>query len=486
MLKALRDMGPERPSYPANNQASSVDVELSSGTGLAETRDSDPIMTMQPERPCEPAGNGGVRPADGSPQGAAVIVANHGSGLLASLPSVKRKPCRGPRARLWLIGTAIAALASAALWVWLSPGTTLVRYKTVPVDRGPIVASVTATGTVNPVVSVQVGSQVSGKIAKLFADFNSLVTEGQVIAMIDDKPFRARVKQATATLKSARGSLARAKSTLAQRALELNRANRLRAHGFVSQAELDLAKTNYQDAQAQVEIAQAQVDQAEAALSSAELDLGYTTIYSPVNGTVVSRNVDVGQTVVASFQTPTLFVIAQDLSRMQVNANVSESDIGGVTEGNPAEFRVDAYPNEVFKGVVTQVRNAPISIQNVVTYDVVIGVDNWDLKLKPGMTAAVSIVTARKDGALRVPNTALRFRLPGAPPDRKKSQVWVVNPQGRLHPVPVRIGLTDGSFTEIVAGELREGDQVVIGLESVEEKARQELPPGFGMGPKIR
>jgi HlyD family secretion protein len=487
ILRALRDVRPERPSYSANTQAFSVDVELSLGTGLAgEIGDSNPIMTMQPERQREPAGNGGVLPVDGMPNGAGVIVANHGTGLPASLPSVKRKPYRGPRLRLWLAGAAVTALAGAALWVWLSPDAALVRYKTVPVDRGPIVASVTATGTVNPVVSVQVGSQVSGKIAKLFADFNSVVTEGQVIAMIDDKPFRARVKQATATLKSARGNLARAKTTLAQRALELNRASRLRIRGFVSQAELDLAKTNYRDAQAQVEVAQAQVDQAEAALSSAELDLGYTTIYSPVTGTVVSRNVDVGQTVAASFQTPTLFVIAQDLSLMQVNANVSESDIGGVTEGNAAEFRVDAYPNEVFKGTVTQVRNAPISIQNVVTYDVVIGVDNRDFKLKPGMTATVSIVAAHKEGVLRVPNTALRFRLPGAPADRKKSQVWVVDPEGRLHPVPVSTGLTDGTFTEIIEGELGEGDRVVIGLESVEERARQELPPGFGMGPRIR
>ncbi len=444
------------------------------------------MMTMRSERHHEPARDGDVLTAVDAPNDSAVMVTDRGTPLAASLPSVERKPSRASRLRRWLTVAAVAALAGAALWVWLSPGTVLVRYKTVPVDRGRIVASVTATGTVNPVISVQVGSQVSGKIAKLFADFNSVVRQGQVIAMLDDKPFRARVGQAQATLKSARGNLARAQTALAQRRLELDRAIRLRRQGFVSQAELDLARTNYRDAEAQVEVAQAQVDQAQATLSAAELDLGYTTIYSPVNGMVVSRNVDVGQTVAASFQTPTLFVIAQDLSQMQVNANVSESDIGGVTEGKPAEFRVDAYPNEVFKGTVTQVRNAPISIQNVVTYDVIISVDNRDLKLKPGMTANVSIITAQKDGVLRIPNTALRFRLPGTQAERKKSQVWVADPGGRLHPVQIGTGIADGVFTEIVEGELREGDRVVIGIETDEGQAREDLPPGFGMGPKIR
>jgi HlyD family secretion protein len=240
---------------------------------------------------------------------------------------------------------------------------------------------------------VLVGSQVSGKIAKLFADFNSVVKQGQPLAQIDPQPFKARVSQARAAVNSARGNLAKAKNMAAQRKRERDRIAALRQEAFVSQADLDLAETNLRDAEAQVEVTQAQLDQAQATLSSAELDLGYTTIYSPVNGIVVSRNVDVGQTVAASFQTPTLFVIAQDLTQMQVNANVSESDIGGVVEGKPANFRVDAYPKQFFEGVVTQVRNAPISIQNVVTYDVVIAVDNPELKLKPGMTANVTIVT---------------------------------------------------------------------------------------------
>ncbi len=416
----------------------------------------------------------------------ALVVKRHAAGPLTVPPLVVPAPLKKSHRRWWLWIMLFLVAAGVASWYWFSPDGSLIRYKSVPVDRGTISASVTATGTVNPVVSVQVGSQVSGKIAKLFADFNSIVTQGQVIALIDQQPFRAKVSQAQAALKSARGSLAKAKAALAQRTLELQRMTSLRTQGFVAQSELDLATTNYRDADAHIQVGQAQVDQAEAALASAGLDLGYTTIYSPVNGIVVSRNVDVGQTVAASLQAPTLFIIAQDLAQMQVNANVSESDIGGVTEGKPAQFRVDAYPSETFQGTVTQVRNAPVSIQNVVTYDVVIDVDNRDLKLKPGMTANVAIVTAHKEGALRVPNTALRFRMPGARTDRKKSQVWVTDAAGHIRPVQVQTGIADSTFTEITEGELTEGVAVVVGIETAEDKAQEKLPPGFDMGPKIR
>ena len=235
-----------------------------------------------------------------------------------------------------------------------------------------------------------------------------------------------------------------------------------------------------------MEVAQAQVDQATATLASAKLDLGYTTIYSPVNGIVVSRNIDVGQTVAASFQTPTLFVIAQDLTQMQVYANVSEADIGGVAEGKPANFRVDAYPREFFEGTVTQVRNAPINIQNVVTYDVVITVDNRELKLKPGMTANVTIVTAKKDNPLRVPNGALRFRMPGIPVDRKTMQVWVVAQEKQIRQTAVITGIADSLYTEIAEGTLKEGDTVILGIETLEEQAQRKLPPGFDGGPRMR
>jgi HlyD family secretion protein len=327
---------------------------------------------------------------------------------------------------------------------------------------------------------------VSGKITQLMADFNSVVMKGQVLATIDQRPFQARVSQARASLKSGRGNLAKAKNMATQRKRERDRMATLRRQAFVSQADLDLAETNDHDAQAQVEVAQAQVDQAVATLASAELDLGYTTIYSPVNGIVVSRNVDVGQTVAATFQTPTLFVIAQDLTQMRVNANVSESDIGGVAEGKQASFRVDAYPKQFFEGTVTQVRNAPISIQNVVTYDVVITVDNRELKLKPGMTANVIIVTAKKENPLRVSNGALRFRMPGVPVDRKATQVWVLDQANHVRQTLITTGIADSLFTEVAEGALKEGDQVILGIETPEEQAQKKLPPGFDGGPRMR
>ncbi len=397
-------------------------------------------------------------------------------------------PVGSKRSRLpWLIGMAIVlAIAGGGLWYWGSSGAPPVQYKTAVVDQGPITAIVTATGTINPVVSVQVGSQVSGKVSRLFADFNSQVVTGQILAQIDQKPFKARLSQARAAVKSAKGNIGKAKVLATQRKREFDRMAALRPQAYVSQADVDLADTNYRDAAADVEVLQAQLDQAQAALASAELDLGYTTIYSPVDGIVVSRNVDVGQTLAATFQTPILFVIAQDLTRMQVNANVSEADIGGVHEGTEAHFRVDAYPKQFFEGVVTQVRNAPINLQNVVTYDVVITVSNPDLKLKPGMTANVTIVTAQKDDPLRVPNGALRFRMPNVPVDRKASRVWVLDQNNQPHQVEVTTGIADSLSTEIVGSSLSRGDRVIVGIESEGEQAQKKLPPGFEPGRGMR
>ncbi|MBK5281290.1 MAG: efflux RND transporter periplasmic adaptor subunit [Nitrospiraceae bacterium] len=427
------------------------------------------------------------------PPGSSSAPAHHSSSapsdrehrLPSSMPLLP-SPRTGPRLP-WLIGIgALLAIIGAGIWYWWTAGTPPVHYKTALVDRGPITTIVNATGTVNPVMSVQVGSQISGKITQLMVDFNSVVTKGQVLATIDQQPFKARVSQARASLKSGLGNLAKAKNMTNQRKLELDRMTTLLRQQFVSQADLDLAATNFRDAQAQVEVAQAQVDQAVATLTSAELDLGYTTIHSPVNGIVVSRNVDVGQTVAASFQTPTLFVIAQDLTQMQVNANVSESDIGGVAEGKPANFRVDAYPKQFFEGTVTQVRNAPISIQNVVTYDVVITVDNRNLKLKPGMTANVTIMTDKKENPLRVPNGALRFRMPAVPVDRTVTQVWVIDQAKQVRQTVIATGIADSLSTEIVEGTLKEGDQVILGIETPEEQALKTLPPGFDGSPRMR
>ena len=414
------------------------------------------------------------------------VVQGQGHGRAPASISQQTLPRHRRRAPIVIGMVGVLTLLAAALWHWWSNDPVNGHYKTVTIDRGPITALVTATGAVNPVISVQVGSQVSGKIAKLYADFNSVVREGQVLASIDQKPYQAKVSQAKAALKSAQAGLAKARNMLVQKTLELNRMAALRKEQFVAQADLDLARTNARDAEAQVDVSDAQVDQAKATLASAELDLGYTTIFSPVNGTVVSRNVEEGQTVVASFQTPTLFVLAQDLTHMQVIANVSESDIGGVTEGKSADFRVDAYPRESFHGIVTQVRNAPVSIQNVVTYDVIISVDNPDLKLKPGMTANITIVTARNEDALRAPNAALRFRMPGVAVDRKTPQLWVLDASGHVRSVPVSLGIADSLYTDITSSEVHEGESAIVGLATAEESAQEKLPPGFEFGPKMR
>lgn len=410
-----------------------------------------------------------------------------GNGEIVTIPHhATRSQWKEPRWSVIAVVGGILFLIAAGIWHWWSSDTSSVQYKTAFVDRGPITSIVTATGTVNPVISVQVGSQVSGKIAKLFADFNSVVKEGQVLAQIDQQPFKARVRQARAAMKSAQGNLRKAKNMASQRKRERDRMATLRLQAFVSQADLDLAETTHRDAAAHVEVSQAQLDQAEATLASAELDLGYTTIHSPVNGIVVSRNVDAGQTVVATFQTPILFVIAQDLTKMEVNANVSESDIGGVVEGRAANFRVDAYPKQFFEGTVTQVRNAPISIQNVVTYDVIITVDNRDLKLKPGMTANVTIITANKENPLRVPNGALRFRMPNVPIEKQSTVVWVLDQENTPKRTEVVTGIADSLSTEIVGGPLDVGDRVIVGIETVEDRSQKKLPPGFNMAPRMR
>ena len=404
-------------------------------------------------------------------------------------------------------------LISAVLLVGLAIGgyvffngerKTPVRYRTAVVERGSVVSIVTATGSINPVVSVQVGTQVSGMIKSLHADFNSIVKAGDVVAIIDPEPFRARRDQAASNLEMAKANVARAKNEQAQRQRELTRARSLAAQQFVSQNDVDMAVTNAQGADAQVNVSMAQVKQAEAALNAAELDLKYTTIRSPVNGIVVARNVEVGQTVAASFATPNLFLIALDLTKMQVDTNVSESDIGGISEGKDATFTVDAYPGVPFSGTIRQVRLAPIAVQNVVTYNVVIGVDNKDLRLKPGMTANVSIVVAQRDNVLKVPNAALRFVPPkseiasrptdgmpgkeeaaghavlagGGPPGRP---VWKQGDTGEPVAAKVQTGISDGAYTEIVSDGVAAGDEVIVGIEQPRAARKTgDLPPGFG------
>src|SRR5512133_3655631 len=269
-------------------------------------------------------------------------------------------------------------------------------YQTAPIARGPITQAVTATGTLNPVVNVQVGSQVSGNIAKLFVDYNSQVKAGQVVAQIDPALFQATVTQTE-------GDLANAQATLELAKVNAKRTQELFAKKTSSQADVDQAMATLHQSEANVKIKQGALDKARA-------DLEHCTITSPIDGVVISRSVDVGQTVAASLQAPVIFAIANDLTKMQVDANVAEADVGVVQVGQDVDFTVDAFPTQTFHGKVVQVRNAPITVQNVVTYDTVIGVNNPDLKLKPGMTANVSIIAARKDNVLQIKNAALRYR----------------------------------------------------------------------------
>ena len=365
-------------------------------------------------------------------------------------------------------------------------------FETARVERGRISARVTATGTLSALVTVQVGSVVSGRIASLHADFNSRVKKGQVIARIDPQLFRATVEQARANHAAALGNLERFKVAVDDARKIHDRTRSLWEQKLAPQQELDSAHAALQSARAQVAAQLGTLQQARAALHQAEINLAYTTIVSPIDGVVISRSVDVGQTVAASLQAPTLFTIAEDLRKMQVDTSVAEADVGKLRGGMPASFTVDAYPGERFLGKVRQIRNAPQTVQNVVTYDAVIDVENPELKLKPGMTANVTFVYAERESVLRIPNAALRFRpspdllaagkptgagggpdggaggsgghpghgkRPGADP---RKSVYVLRPAATTpDAVEVKTGVTDGATTEIVEGALREGDLVV-------------------------
>ncbi len=389
-----------------------------------------------------------------------------------------------------IIGIGILAAIAVGNYVYVGgESKPPVQYRTAPIERTTLVSVVTATGTINPVVAVQVGSQVTGRIDSLHADFNSVVKAGQVVARIDPQAYQARRDQAAAVLANATAAKTKASTDLAQRKRELERVKSLIDQHFVSQNDVDVAITGYDGAKAQLEVAEAQVQQARATLEAADLDLKYTVIRSPVNGTVIARNVEVGQTVTAGFQTPMLYLIGLDLTQMQVDTYVSEADIGGIAPGKPAVFTVDAYPGEQFQGVVKQVRNAPVSLQNVVTYDVVVGVDNHDLRLKPGMTANVTVVIAQKEAVLAIPNGALRFTPPtmgrkGSDPKSASGQKLVWKPTaGMPEGVPVRLGISDGVNTELLEGNLSEGENVIVGIETPRGKGKPaSLPPGFGTG----
>jgi HlyD family secretion protein len=353
-------------------------------------------------------------------------------------------------------------------------------YKTMKVSKGDIQDVVTATGTINAIKNVSVGAQVTGRIKEIYVDFNSAVTQGQLIAQIDPELYQATVDQATANLMAGKANLMKAQASMVDAKRNDDRATQLFAQNLIAAQDRDTADTNYQMTKAAVNAAKAAVVQLEAALNSAQTNLRYTKIISPVDGVVISRNIDIGQTVVSSFQAPTLFLIAQDLTKMQIDTNVNEADIGEVKVDQEVDFTVDAYPEVTFKGKVNQVRNAPITVNNVVTYDVVIYVNNPDLKLKPGMTANTSIITAVKDGILRIPNAALRW----VPPSKTVSKtaqkgfgVWVQE-NNQPKRITVKTGIGDDSYTEMVEGELKDGQDLIV--ETLDKDGKPLAPPAQG------
>src|SRR5215468_7087989 len=316
---------------------------------------------------------------------------------------------------LWIVvALCVAAGAGIGIWQWRKhvAAAAAPRYETVAVDRGPIVAKVTATGTLSALVTVQVGTQVSGRIKQINVDFNSPVQKGQVIAKIEPALFAAALESARANYLAAQGTVAKLEAQAENAKVQYDRSQQLFERKAIAQADLDTARATMRAANGDVTASRGNMEQAKASLHQAQVNLDYTTIVSPTTGVVISRSVDVGQTVAASLSAPTLFLIAEDLTKMQVDTSVAEADIGKLKPGMEATFTVDAYPTKTFKGTVRQIRNAPQTQQNVVTYDAVIDVANPNLELKPGMTANVTFVFDHRENVLRVANAALRFQPP--------------------------------------------------------------------------
>lgn len=399
---------------------------------------------------------------------------------------------------VWLVVVAVLAAVGAAGWKWWRPEKEPSAYSTAMVSRGDIERTVTMTGAINPVTTVQVGSYVSGTIKTLLCDFNTEVKVGQICGKIDPQPFLVVVDQDTANLQTARAQLKKDQAAQAYTKLNYERDRKLLAQGVVSQDAVDNDKSAYDQGAAQVALDEASIREREAELKAAQVNLQFTDIISPVDGTVITRNVDVGQTVASSLQTPTLFLIAKDLSKMQVDTNVSEADISAVRVGQKVYFTVQAYPDREFWGTVSQIRRGPVTVQNVVTYDVVVAVDNPDLVLLPGMTADTHIITDARRDVLRVPLAATRFtphdhgrrNVDGEGDGRREGhhqnageegrgghpggsaghhhRLWVLR-NDHLTPVAISIGLDDGSQVEVSAPDLKPGDLVAVGAQRPQE-----------------
>jgi HlyD family secretion protein len=457
-------------------------------------------------------------------------------------PVGRQAPSGRKPAWKWLIsgGVLVALIAVAALFYFGQSRAP--EYATARVDRGDIDSTVTTTGNLNAENTVQVGSQVSGNIIALYADFNTKVKKGQLVAKIDPAPFKASLDQANATLNAAKAAVVTAQATLAKSQSDLasaqanvasQKANLVKAKsgvdlarmenerrknlvktGSTSQEDADTAQANYDQALASVDAAQAAVNASEASaesagkgvdvartqldgagavvaedraiLAQAQLNLDHTRILAPVDGTVQSRNMDVGQTVAATFQAPVIFLIAKDLTKMQVDTNVDEADVGPIRLNQPASFTVDAFPGQIFRGRVAQIREAPINVQNVITYDVVVAVSNPELKLFPGMTANVTILTGHVSNALRIPKAALRFhpRAGSKPPPAQQQTVYVLDPHGQPEPVQVKTGLSDANRVEAAAGNLTEGQEVITGM-AAKPGAPATPTPGTGSSKRL-
>ena len=391
------------------------------------------------------------------------------------------------RAARWAIGLLVVAVAVVASIKFAGKEDSAPKFRKQALERGDVISTVTASGTLSAVTTVKIGSQVSGIISALHVDFNSVVRTGELLAELDPTPFRASVDQRQADVQRSRAELRKAE-------LDFARTKRLFEEKILSQGEYDAAAS-------QRESAAASVAQSNAALAQARVNLGNTRIASPIDGVVVDRQYDIGQTVAASFQAPVLFTIARDLTKMQVLTNIDEADIGGVRVGQPASFSVDAFPDDPFRGAVSQVRLSPTTVQNVVTYPVVIDVENPDGRLRPGMTANVSIPIDERKAVLRVPNAALRFKPdpallvkqdkpPGGRGQRRMGVVHVEAPGGKLRAIAVRTSITDGTFTACESDELKEGDEIVVGLATAKAMAGAPMsgsPMGGGgmRGPRM-
>ena len=353
------------------------------------------------------------------------------------------------------------------------------EYVTVPLKKATIIKIIEASGTINPVQTATVGAQVSGKITGVYVDFNSPVTKGQLLAEIDTSLFQASVDQQRASIENSKAQLRRLEATTNYDKLMYERYKNLLKKGYVSKAEVDQLEATYLADVANIQAQKAQIKQSEASLRTAESNLGYTKIISPVDGVIISKNVEVGETVASSFQTPELFSVAEDLTEMQIEANVSEADIGNVSVGQEADYTLDGYPNETFKGHVDQVRLSSTNTSNVVTYTVVISVKNEDLKLKPGMTANVSIVVDKKENILTAINPALKFTPLGKDVKYDTQGIWVLK-NNKPTRVDIQTGVYDDSKTEIISQALKEGDMVIIGRKGKETSTAKGMrPPRF-------